>query len=132
MNKELQEMIEKLDSTDSKDMESDTESLRKVMGMFSGITEAENNALIAAAGEKLADVFSLDTLRDMDQHFITTETLSLLVSANTVSSYEIIGAFQTVNEDDLPPLVILMFSIKLYDGSEIIVINVREETNEAN
>lgn len=86
MNKELKEMIEKLDHTDPKDVDTDTELLGKVMEMFSDITESENNALIAAAGEKLADVFTLDTLKDMDQHFITSEVLSLLISANTVSS----------------------------------------------
>lgn len=132
MNKELKEIIETLNDTDSKDIESDTVSLRKIMGTFSSIIEEENNALITAAGEKLADVFTLDTLKKMDQHFITTETLNLLISANTVSSYEIIGAFQTLSEDNLPPLIVLIFSLELCDGNEIIIINVREETNEAN
>lgn len=100
--------------------------------MFSSITKEEYNALITSAGEKLADVFTLDTLKGMDQHFITTGTLNLLMSANTVSGYEIIGAFQTLSEDDLPPIIILMFNLKLCDGSEIIVINVREEENDAN
>lgn len=132
MNKELIEIIKTLNDTNSKDIESDTESLRKIMGMFSSVTEEDNNALITAASEELANVFTLDTLKDMDQHFITTETLSLMISANTVSSYKIIGAFQTLSENNLPPLIVLMFSLDLCDGSEIIVINVREETNETN
>lgn len=131
MNKELIEKIEKLNK-DSKDIESDIESLREVINMFSSTTEAENNALISAVGEKLADVFTIDVLKGMDQHFVTTETFNLLVFANTVSSYEIIGAFQTVNDDDLPPLIVLMFSLELCDGSEIIIINVQEDMNETN
>lgn len=131
MNKELKEIIEKLNNTDSKEIELDAESLRKVMGMFSVVTEAENHALITAASEKLAEVFTLDTLKSMDQRFIPTEMLNLLISANTVSSYDIISAFQALSEDDLPPLIVLMFSLKLCDDSEIIVIDVQEEEDEA-
>lgn len=128
MNKEINEMIKELVENNSDDVE----PLIKVVNMFSHTTDEENDALIAAARGKLADIFTIEVLKDMDQHLVSTDVLNLLLSAKTVYGYDITGAFQVLNEEDSPSLFILMIIIQVCDGSEILVINIQEVPNETN
>lgn len=126
MNKELKEMIKKQYETDSRDFE----PIKKILDMFSYTTEDNDKALVTAASEKLADIFTIEVLKSMDRHIVPTSVLQLMLSANTVSDYEILNAIQTMSEEDVDPYIILMMAVELGDGSEILITNIREAYDE--
>lgn len=107
-------------------------ALSSIIDKFFPTTEEENNALMLAARKKLADVFTVNMLKNMDQHFLSSEIMPLLLSAETISDYDVVGAYYTTSEECLPQLLIQVIAIQLCDGSEIHVINIQEEQNEAN
>lgn len=122
----MKEMIQEFNKNST--MEIDT--LEGLIDQFSSTTEEENAALISAARKKLSDVFTIELLKKMDQHFLSSEIMPLLLSAETVSSYDVACAYYTASEDGISPLFIQVIAIQLCDSSEIHVINIQEEQNE--
>lgn len=128
MEKKLKEMITKQYEDESQY----SESIKMALNSFSYYADAEerDKALMAAVGEKLAEVFTIEVLKGMDQCFVLEDIFEQMILANTISSYEILNAFQAIGEEGLPPITVLMVSAELCDGSEILIANIREAYDE--
>lgn len=114
-------MIDKFNEGESKKIG----TLMRIVDSFLPTTEEENDALILEARKKLAEVFTIDRLKNMNQHFLLAKMMPLLLSAETVLGYDMNE--YVVTEDEQSPCYIRVFKLQLCDKSEIYVINIQEE-----
>lgn len=114
-------MIKEFNESGSKEMD----RLIRIVDSFLFTTEEKNDALMLATRKKLAEVFTIDRLKSMDQCFLLAKIMPLLLSAETVSDYNVNEYI--VTEDEQFPFYIQLYTIQLCDKSEIHIINIQEE-----
>lgn len=126
LSNEIKDMITEFNQSETKEMD----ILMNIVDKFSFTTEKENNELMLEARKKVAEIFTIDVLKSLDQHFLLSKIMPLLLSAETVSDYEVNEYVTT--EDGQSPLRVRIFTIQLCDYSTINIINIQEELNETN
>lgn len=126
LSNEIKDMIANFNQSETKEMD----ILMDIVDKFSFTTEEENNELMLEARKKVAEIFTIDVLKSLDQRFLLSKTMPLLLSAETVSDYEVNEYVTT--EDNRSPLRVRISTIQLCDYSEINIINIQEEPNETN
>lgn len=126
MNKKIEEMIQKLNTTESPALD----DILELTFQFQDDTEGKSDEIVKEIRQVLSRVASLDILKSFDEHYVTAEAVSFLLASDSVTAYKTSGLY-TVAEDGMSTIfAIQIISAMLVDNTEITIASITENEEE--